>query len=234
VDFEDFNTSKSIVYKGSSGKTLIVHKIFLFLLKSRKPPTVLRIKPIKIALFILGILGGLFGLMFLSQKGGIQDAQIQDDGFSYEGISLKYPTYKTFLELEKKNDSSLTRQDIIKVTEIVTPLEIETPENEATLEEEPIKELPDFSKIDTTRLERIRYPDGNPNFINELREKFSSKSCRIIHYGDSQIEGDRITGYLRNRLQHMYGGSGPGFIPVRPVYLFINFKIYKTTKYYLR
>ncbi|TPN84609.1 SGNH/GDSL hydrolase family protein [Aquimarina algicola] len=163
----------------------------------------------------------LFGLMFLSEKDGVQKKQVQDDGFSYQGISVKYPTYKTFLGLEK--DSSLTRQDILKVTEIVNPLEIETSENDSsTTIAKQIKKLPDFSKIDTTQLVRIRYPDSNPDFASELRKKLSSKSCRVIHYGDSQIEGDRITAYLRNRLQNMYGGSGPGFIPVLPVYTQIS------------
>ncbi len=180
----------------------------------------MRVRPIQISIFILFVLGALFGLMFLSQKGGVQKKQTQDDGFSYEGISIKYPTYRTFLRLEK--DSALTREDIIKVTQVVTPLEIETEENQVTLVsdtmEEKIKELPDFSKIDTTQLVRIRYPDSNPDFVNELRKKLSSRNCRIIHYGDSQIEGDRITAYLRNRLQRMYRGSGPGFLPIKPVY----------------
>ncbi len=102
--------------------------------------------------------------MFLSEKDGIKKAQTQDDGFSYEGISLKYPTYTTFLGLEK--DSSITRQDIIEVTEIVTPLEIETEEEVTETTEEKIKQLPDFSKIDTTRIVRIRYPDSNPDLPN--------------------------------------------------------------------
>lgn len=180
----------------------------------------MKIKPIQISLFLVLILGVLFGLMFLSQKEGIQKEQIQEDGFSYEGLSLKYPTYKTFLALEK--DSSLTKEDILKVTEIVTPVA-----DEGDLEENNSPEIvakkdsiqrPDFSKIDTTQIERIRYPASNPDFAKELQAKLSSRSCRIIHYGDSQIEGDRITGYIRNRLQGMYGGSGPGFIPVKPVY----------------
>lgn len=177
----------------------------------------MRVRPIQISLFILFVLGVLFGLMFLSQKGGVQKAQTQDDGFSYEGISVKYPTHTTFLGLEK--DSSLTRQDILEVTQIVTPLDIETDESKKDIAlTEEIKKLPDFSEIDTTRIVRIKYPEGNPDFASELREKLSSRACRIIHYGDSQIEGDRITGYLRNRLQGMYGGSGPGFLPVLPVY----------------
>ncbi|MDY8134201.1 lipase [Aquimarina sp. 2201CG5-10] len=181
----------------------------------------MKVRPIQISLFILFILGALFGLMFLSEKGAVKKAQKQDDGFSYEGVSVKYPTHTTFLGLEK--DSSLTRQDILKVTEIVTPLEIETEENKTAVSinndtKNDKLQLPDFSKIDTTQLERIRYPESNPEFVNELRNKLSSRSCRILHYGDSQIEGDRITAYLRNRLQRMYGGSGPGFIPVKPVY----------------
>lgn len=39
------------------------------------------------------------------------------------------------------------------------------------------------------------------------------ETLRVLHYGDSQIEGDRITRYIRNELQTRYGGEGPGFVP---------------------
>ncbi len=38
---------------------------------------------------------------------------------------------------------------------------------------------------------------------------------RVLHYGDSQIEMDRITCRLRDRLQSLFGGGGPGLIPLR-------------------
>ena len=38
-----------------------------------------------------------------------------------------------------------------------------------------------------------------------------------MHYGDSQIEGDRISGYLRYKLQGKFGGSGPGLLPAVPL-----------------
>ena len=41
-----------------------------------------------------------------------------------------------------------------------------------------------------------------------------------MHYGDSQIEGDRITSFLRNRLQKKFGGMGVGLVPVKHVYDF--------------
>jgi len=40
---------------------------------------------------------------------------------------------------------------------------------------------------------------------------------RILYYGDSQIEGDRITSTLRDSLQGQFGGSGPGLISPRMV-----------------
>jgi len=44
------------------------------------------------------------------------------------------------------------------------------------------------------------------------------EQIRILYYGDSQIEGDRITSFLRKSLREDYGGSGPGlFLPVMPV-----------------
>jgi alginate O-acetyltransferase complex protein AlgI len=53
-------------------------------------------------------------------------------------------------------------------------------------------------------------------FLDSL--KYSKGQVRIIYYGDSQIEGDRITSYLRNTLRKERGGTGPGlFLPLMPV-----------------
>ncbi len=40
----------------------------------------------------------------------------------------------------------------------------------------------------------------------------------ILHYGDSQIEGDRMTGFIRERIQQQFGGNGPGLVPATNVY----------------
>jgi len=42
----------------------------------------------------------------------------------------------------------------------------------------------------------------------------SNRNIRILHFGDSQIEGDRITAYLREAFQNKYGGSGPGLTTI--------------------
>ena len=50
-------------------------------------------------------------------------------------------------------------------------------------------------------------------FIEGLQEA-GSKQVRVVHYGDSQIEEDRITSTLRTYLQNEYGGLGPGLLPL--------------------
>lgn len=50
-------------------------------------------------------------------------------------------------------------------------------------------------------------------FFDALVNVKDSCLVRIAHYGDSQLEGDRITHVLRQKFQNKFGGSGPGFIP---------------------
>jgi alginate O-acetyltransferase complex protein AlgI len=62
-----------------------------------------------------------------------------------------------------------------------------------------------------------------PSFPQILSMHFDSlrrsgSQIRIMYYGDSQIEGDRITSFLRQTLREQYGGSGPGLLlPLMPV-----------------
>ncbi|QKX03477.1 lipase [Aquimarina sp. TRL1] len=177
-------------------------------------------KPIQIALFIIVVLGILFGLTFLSEKGGIQKGITEEDGFSFSGFSIKYPTEEQFLGLEV--DSTITKEEVLEVTQTVTPVADEVTDEPEGLSMAFMKndslQRPDFSKIDTTKIVRIQYPPDSLDLIGTLQKKIASGACRIIHYGDSQIEGDRISAYLRNRLQGIYGGGGPGFIPIKQVY----------------
>jgi lysophospholipase L1-like esterase len=72
-------------------------------------------------------------------------------------------------------------------------------------------------KIDVPVDKRIQYPQQARQtlsaFFNSLADAESGKALiRIIHYGDSQLEGDRISDYLRNRMQLRFGGYGPGIV----------------------
>jgi len=45
----------------------------------------------------------------------------------------------------------------------------------------------------------------------------NDRVVRILHYGDSQIEMDRMSAQLRSYMQQTFGGGGPGMIPYRTI-----------------
>lgn len=69
----------------------------------------------------------------------------------------------------------------------------------------------------------VEYPDHVAEQWRSLLHYYAglkgmNKTSHILHYGDSQIEGDRITSVLRDSLQRWFGGGGPGlFLPVMTV-----------------
>lgn len=58
--------------------------------------------------------------------------------------------------------------------------------------------------------------EGDLSYLDLLFSALDSarvRHVRIIHYGDSQIEEDRITSSLREHFQTQFGGYGPGLLP---------------------
>jgi lysophospholipase L1-like esterase len=60
-------------------------------------------------------------------------------------------------------------------------------------------------------------------FFAKLATMDTDGKIRIMHYGDSQIEGDRITGFIRSKLQGRFGGKGMGLC--NPVAIYSQFSI---------
>ena len=61
-------------------------------------------------------------------------------------------------------------------------------------------------------------PDGDVTYFDKFFAKAASarskdEVVRVLHYGDSQIEMDRISGNLRTWMQSKFGGGGPGLVP---------------------
>ncbi len=54
-------------------------------------------------------------------------------------------------------------------------------------------------------------------FFTHLSNNKRAGITRILHYGDSQIEGDRITARLREEMQQQFGGFGPGLQSFTPL-----------------
>lgn len=67
---------------------------------------------------------------------------------------------------------------------------------------------------------RFWLPDDDITFFDRFfaaaeGAQAQGRTVRILHYGDSQIEMDRISCRLRERMQEIFGGNGPGMIPFR-------------------
>ena len=63
----------------------------------------------------------------------------------------------------------------------------------------------------------LRFPGGDFTYLfpaYRAMEGADSACVHVFHYGDSQIEGDRITQIIRDSLQSLFGGAGPGMIPL--------------------
>lgn len=84
---------------------------------------------------------------------------------------------------------------------------IETPETPETPKPQPVV-VPKVT-VDSATDSRIFLR----TFYTSLPES-DMRVVRVMHYGDSQIEEDRMTQQIREQLQNRYGGRGAGLLPL--------------------
>jgi hypothetical protein len=53
------------------------------------------------------------------------------------------------------------------------------------------------------------------NFFRAMQHEKDSTIVHVAHYGDSQLEGDRMSNLMRDKFHEKFGGSGIGYIPLR-------------------
>ena len=165
--------------------------------------------------FLLVVLAGLGLVGLLVPEGGIP--------FS-NAFTFRAPDPATVLF--DKEPEQVDISDILAVTT----------DSAAVLEPETLLDSLGYDSVaanipfsfDSTKLrpleERIalHYPnDGKkvlwPLFAKLQKANAGTRPLRVMHYGDSQLEGDRITSYLRNKLQTQFSGTGPGLIAVADI-----------------
>jgi len=72
-----------------------------------------------------------------------------------------------------------------------------------------------------SKINKFEFSDSTNHPLSAFFEALRTGECNrklihVLHYGDSQIEGDRITSYLRSRLQAKFGGGGLGLVHAVP------------------
>jgi lysophospholipase L1-like esterase len=71
---------------------------------------------------------------------------------------------------------------------------------------------------------RIQFAESGSGLLNPFFIKLEGLTdgsvvrTRILHFGDSQIENDRMTALIRFRMQKQFGGTGTGLIQAIPLY----------------
>ena len=170
------------------------------------------IKPSGILLTFLISIGLLSGIILIFPNGNIP--------ITYH-FSLQFFTLKSFTHPWPKEKKDI--RDIIET--------YDTLDNIMTTDSAII--IDTISKVDTFRIDpaqiarvkhHIQFPADSAgvldNFFKALDDvRINHAHIHILHYGDSQIEGDRISSVIREHFQanDLFGGCGPGLIPVRGV-----------------
>jgi lysophospholipase L1-like esterase len=165
--------------------------------------------PKKTILFVLSVLGLLALSMILVPSGGLK----------LGGFTLHMPTFKEMFVPEKEDYVDVS-QIIENQFDIDSLFELEMDSIINTEAEEEIRKASYDSLVQSIyQIEMTE--EGRRNLDRFFKKLETDSTVRIMHYGDSQIEGDRITSYIRNRLQLKFGGSGIGLRPAVQPYDYI-------------
>ncbi len=155
---------------------------------------------------------------------GVISLVVPENGiYVTDNFKIQYPTFAS-LFLEKKVEKT-DISNIIALSDAQDDALEASSDTTVTTEKDSLSPaVAKLVKVDTSLklITSIQYKNESKtamaNFFNSLANiSNEDKSIRILHYGDSQIEGDRISDYLRLKLQGEFGGEGPGLISFMPV-----------------
>jgi lysophospholipase L1-like esterase len=127
------------------------------------------------------------------------------EGVKAGSLTLRFPSYE---------EDKIGETEAIDVDSVLSNV---SKSFEMSVSETLLDSLEFFRDYLTINPNRIYLPNNNYSYFDSLFSLLENaqrdhKIYRVIHYGDSQIEMDRITSVLRQRLQEVFGGSGPGMI----------------------
>ena len=165
-------------------------------------------RPLKIALYIWSVIALL----------GVVCWIVPEDGWQLGDYTLRFPTLSQALDLDTDAtpDSSLTilpdTLDILSTDSASSPIvNSQSPDTVSKAKQD--NTIREQSKHTQSQVSEQSEPTLLRTFFLAL-DSVDSMPIRVVHYGDSQIEEDRITNILRENWQKQYGGGGVGLIPL--------------------
>jgi lysophospholipase L1-like esterase len=150
-----------------------------------------------------------------------------EDGVVVCGKTFDFPTLEEAMTKKEKDTESADEK--LAKAEAEMKLQIL---NDSLAKVRKAEEADSLAYVDTLKsyenllyksMARIVFPNNDVSKMYkffDLLDKCAkgTESLHILHYGDSQIEQDRITGYIRERLQQRFGGWGAGMVPaIQPI-----------------
>jgi len=160
-------------------------------------------KPIKTLLFTIAVFVLLAGTMLVTPADGVKVGE----------FNFHMPTFVEMFSTEKEEYTDVS-EIIEQQFDLDSLMELEETVNDTIAGASYDSLVQSIHKIELT--------DEGRNNLSVFFEKLKSKKLtRIMHYGDSQLEGDRITANVRNKLQSKFGGTGLGLRPAVQPYDFI-------------
>lgn len=129
---------------------------------------------------------------------------------SFLGLTLRWPSVVEVLESKEETKIDVDKQlDLVEST-----MRFEVIDSAQQMYLDSLSFYKNFFAESPTRIycpnDSVEYLFPFFKSLNDTVQRF----VHIIHYGDSQIEGDRISGFLRYRFQELFGGGGPGLLPL--------------------
>lgn len=146
---------------------------------------------------------------------GVVCLLVPDGGFFLGTYHLRWPTIAQALDMKKDsitdfdilNDSLLVTTDTIALIPTDSVIQHDTLAAKDSLEKKPQPIIPEVKRVNTDSRAYLTA------FYAALDSAYNMP-VRVVHYGDSQIEEDRITSILREQWQKEYGGGGTGLLPL--------------------
>lgn len=152
---------------------------------------------------------------------GVVCWMVPEDGFSIGKYTLRWPTLAEALDLTSEGVKELTSEGMMELTNDSLLAAIDTTAlipTDSVIQQDtlvvkdsvPKKSLPIIPEVNVANTDSRAYMAA---FYAAL-DSASTQPVRVVHYGDSQIEEDRITNVLREQWQKQYGGGGVGLLPL--------------------
>ena len=162
-------------------------------------------KPYKILVFIISTVAILATICYLFPK----------DGIEVVGRHLFFPTIDEVIGIKQ------TKSAAEKMAELEVSIKIQVQQDSIHRAKEEARQdsIRFYHNFFETHQARFYLPQNDYSFFNELftameNSKNEKATVHILHYGDSQIEEDRISSTFRQRLQEKFGGRGVGLLPI--------------------